>query len=377
MSTPISDVNYGKRQDRLAVAMKSANLGGIALNAGPSLTYMTGLHFHLSERPVVGLFTANVPLVIVLPEFEAGKLTDLSYETKAFTYGEDPGTWQAIFREGVQSAGLSGQRVGVEPLRLRVLESRLLDSAEDTLNLVSGASCLTELRMQKDESEQASMQQAVNIAQKALEATVPKFKPGITEQELAAELVVGLLRGGSESEMPFAPIVASGPNSANPHATPSDRRLAKGDMLVIDWGASVGGYFSDLTRTFSIGEPEAEMVKIAKIVLEANESARMKAGPGVSAQDVDRAARKVIEEAGYGEYFTHRTGHGLGMEGHEEPYIREGNLAALEPGMTFTIEPGIYLPGRGGVRIEDDVVIAENGLHSFSDMSRSLKILGD
>jgi Xaa-Pro dipeptidase len=377
MSTPNSDVNYRNRHARLAEVMSSANLGGIALNAGPSLTYMTGLHFHLSERPVIGLFTVNFPPVIVLPEFEAGKLTDLSYETKAFTYGEDPGTWQAVFQEGLQAAGLSGQQVGIEPLQLRVLESRLLDIAEGTLDLVSGASCLAELRMQKDQSEQADMQQAVYIAQNALEATLPKIKPGITEQELAAELVVGLLREGSESEMPFAPIIASGPNSANPHATPTDRRLAKGDMLVIDWGASVGGYFSDLTRTFSIWGPEAEMAKIAQIVLEANESARMKAGPGVPVQDVDRAARRVIEQAGYGEYFTHRTGHGLGMEGHEEPYIREGIHAPLKPGMTFTIEPGLYLPGRGGVRIEDDVVITENGLHSFSDMPRALRVLGD
>jgi Xaa-Pro dipeptidase len=376
MSTPSSDVNYNNRQDRLAAAMKSANLGGVALNAGPSLTYLTGLHFHLSERPVLGLFTANFPPVIILPEFEAGKLSDLSYQTKAFTYGEDPGTWQKVFQEGVHAAGLSGKRVGIEPLRLRVLELNFLENADAALDLVSGESSLTQLRMQKDESEQADMQKAVNIAQRALEATLPKIKPGITEQELAAELVVGLLREGSESKMPFAPIVASGPNSANPHANPTDRRLAKGDMLVIDWGANIGGYFSDLTRTFSIGEPQDEMAKIAQIVLEANEAARMKAGPGVPAQDVDRAARRVIEEAGYGEYFTHRTGHGLGMEGHEEPYIRGGNLAPLEPGMTFTIEPGIYLPGRGGVRIEDDVVITESGLRSFSDMPRSLKILG-
>jgi Xaa-Pro dipeptidase len=146
-------------------------------------------------------------------------------------------------------------------------------------------------------------------------------------------------------------------------------------MLIIDWGANVGGYFSDLTRTFSIGRPDEEMKNIAQIVHQANSAAREIAGPGVTAQEVDRAARRVIEDAGYGEFFIHRTGHGLGLEGHEAPYIRDGNMMALEPGMTFTIEPGIYLPGRGGVRIEDDVVVTDEGLHSFSNLPRDLIIL--
>jgi Xaa-Pro dipeptidase len=257
-----------------------------------------------------------------------------------------------------------------------MLELKFLENVDAGIKFVPGEACLAELRMWKDEAEQAAMQKAVNTAQDALEATLPVIKPGITERELAAELMVGLLREGSESQVPFAPIVASGPNSANPHATPSDRRLERGDQLIIDWGANIGGYFSDLTRTFAIGEPLDEMKRIAQVVLQANEAAREKAGPGIPAQDVDRAARQVIEDAGYGDFFIHRTGHGLGMEVHEHPYIREGNLLPLAPGMTFTIEPGIYLPGRGGVRIEDDVVITNDGILSFSDMPRTLRTLG-
>jgi len=372
-----TEVNYRKRQDRLAMAMKAANIEAMVLNAGPSLTYLSGLHFHLSERPVVGLFTPHLPLVIILPELEAGKLSNLPYQVKSFTYGEDPDTWQASFRDGVLAAELSDLRVGVEARRLRVLELKFLENADAGMKFVPGEACLAEIRMQKDEAEQAAMQKAVSTAQDALEATLPVIKPGITERELAAELMVGLLREGSESQVPFAPIVASGPNSANPHAFPSDRRLERGDQLIIDWGANIGGYFSDLTRTFAIGEPPDEMKRIAQIVLQANEAAREMAGPGIPAQDVDRAAREVIEDAGYGEFFIHRTGHGLGMEVHEHPYIREGNLLPLAPGMTFTIEPGIYLPGRGGVRIEDDVVITNDGILSFSDMPRALRTLGD
>jgi len=377
MSESHVETNYSSRQSRLVGAMEAANLGAIALNAGPSLTYLTGLHFHLSERPVVGLFTPNLSPVIILPELEAGKLTNLSYPVQAFAYGEDPGTWLTTFKEGVRAAQFEGHQVGIEPHRMRVLELDLLEGTGSSNEFTSGEECLAALRMIKEKTELVNMHQAVEIAQGALETVLPLIKAGTTEREIAAELTMELLRGGSDSQLPFTPIVASGPNSANPHAFPSDRRLEGGDLLIIDWGASIGGYFSDLTRTFAIGEPEGEMKRIAKIVLEANEAARAAAGPGVAAEDIDRAARQVIIEAGYGEFFFHRTGHGLGMEGHEEPYIREGNSLSLTPGMTFTIEPGIYLPGRGGVRIEDDVVITTDGLESLSNLPRELRIIRD
>jgi Xaa-Pro dipeptidase len=180
------------------------------------------------------------------------------------------------------------------------------------------------------------------------------------------------MRHGSDSEMPFSPIVATAPNSANPHAFPGDRQLAPGDILILDWGASVHGYLSDLTRTYAIEDVDPELENISSIVAQANAAAREFAAPGVTAGEVDRAARRVIESAGYGDYFIHRTGHGLGLESHEEPYISAGNSMELEPGMTFTIEPGIYLPGRGGVRIEDDVVITNEGSESLSDLPRDL-----
>jgi Xaa-Pro dipeptidase len=147
-------------------------------------------------------------------------------------------------------------------------------------------------------------------------------------------------------------------------------------LLVIDWGATVDGYISDLTRTFAVGQVEAEFENIHRIVQQANAAGRAAAGPGVACAEVDRAARDVIEKAGYGQYFTHRTGHGIGMEPHEEPYIRGDNLQILEPGMTFTVEPGIYLPERNGVRIEDNVVITPEGAESLSDMPREIRMVG-
>jgi len=166
--------------------------------------------------------------------------------------------------------------------------------------------------------------------------------------------------------------VASGPNSASGHAFPTERKLAAGDLLVIDWGASAAGYFADITRTFAVGEVEEELAKVHRIVQEANAAGRAAVRAGATCGSVDDAARSVIQAAGYGEYFIHRTGHGLGMEIHEEPYMRAGNEMVLEPGMTFTIEPGIYLPGRGGVRIEDNMVVTEDGGESLTDLRREL-----
>jgi Xaa-Pro dipeptidase len=175
--------------------------------------------------------------------------------------------------------------------------------------------------------------------------------------------------------MPFAPIVASGPNSANPHSIPTERRLTPGDLLILDWGATYQGYISDLTRTFAIGQPDPELKRIAQVVHEANATSREAARPGISAGDVDRAARSVIDKAGLGEFFIHRTGHGIGLEAHEDPYIYAENTLILAEGMTFTVEPGVYLPGRGGVRIEDNVVITVQGAESLSDLPRELIVL--
>ena len=235
---------------------------------------------------------------------------------------------------------------------------------------------LSGLRLRKDKSEVEAMRRAVKIAQDALEATIPSMKIGMTEKAIAAELVIQLLRHGSDPDLPFAPIVSGGPNAANPHASPSDRKLQPGDLLVVDWGAGYEGYISDLTRTFAVEEVDEECRKIHKIVQEANAAGRAAGRPGVPCAAVDKAARDVIEQAGYGVYFTHRTGHGIGMEGHEEPYMRGDNMQLLEPGMAYTVEPGIYLPNRNGVRIEDNVVITETGADVLSDMTREIRIVG-
>jgi Xaa-Pro dipeptidase len=201
------------------------------------------------------------------------------------------------------------------------------------------------------------------------------IRPGRTELELVADLRMALLQESGQGEA-FSPIVATGPNSGSPHARPSNRPLVMGDLVVIDWGAVCEGYQSDITRTFVLGAPSAEMEQMHDAVLAANQSGRLTARPGAPAQEVDRMARRAITLAGFGEFFIHRTGHGLGLETHEPPYIVEGNLALLEPGMTFTVEPGVYVPDVGGIRIEDNVVITEDGSETLTTLSRDLVVVG-
>jgi Xaa-Pro dipeptidase len=354
----------------------ASGLDAVILNPGPTLTYLTGLHFHLMERPVVLLFAKDQDPAIVLPELELQKVMSLPYELQVFSYPENPSEWDGAFRKAVQALGLDGKRIGVEPRQLRLLEFRYVKNGAPEANYPDATDVLSGLRLKKDKAEVDAMRRAVKIAQDALEATIPLIRVGMTEKELSSELVVQLLKHGSEPEMPFAPIVSAGPNSANPHASPTERKLQKGDLLVVDWGATYAGYISDLTRTFAVGEVDAEYEKIHQIVQEANAAGRAAAKPGVPCADVDQAARAVIEKAGYGQYFTHRTGHGIGMEGHEEPYMRGDNMQLLEPGMAFTVEPGIYLPNRNGVRIEDNVVIAETGADVLSNMPRELRVVG-
>jgi len=374
MSNAATSSIYKIRLAKLAEVLPTSGIDALALNSGPSLSYLSGLHFHLSERPELLIFVPGKPLAIVLPELEAGKVNSLDFPLQSFPYKEDPNTWVTAFKQAVAFTGIDGCRIGLEPRRFRVLELRLLEVAAPGAKMLSAEDAIASVRMHKDVSEISAMQSAVDIAQDALKATIPLIKIGMTERELAAELTLQLLRHGSDPQLPFSPIVASGPNSANPHATPTDRSLVKGDMLILDWGASFKGYLSDLTRTFAIGEPDPQMVQVAKLVEKANFAARDRARPGIPAGEVDSAARSVIEVAGYGEYFIHRTGHGLGLESHEEPYIRSDNQLPLVNGMTFTIEPGIYLPGRWGVRVEDDFVITSTGGESLSNLPRQLQV---
>lgn len=365
------------RIKKLINLLNQSGLIGVAIIPGPTLTYLTGLHFHLMERPTVLLITSDGKTALVLPALEIGKLAEIPLNIEAFTYDDDPENRSVAFEQAAEFLNLTGEELGVEPTHMRFLEMLYLGEAFPGMAFVDASLFINELRLTKDADEVAKMRRAAEIAQTALLSTLIGLQAGISEKALANELIVQLLRAGSDPELPFPPIVSFGENSANPHAVPTDRALKDGDLLLVDYGASCDGYLSDITRTFTFGQVDPELIQVGEIVLAANQAGHAAGRPGIAAGEVDRAARSVIEAAGYGDAFIHRTGHGLGLEAHEAPYIYDGNRLTLAVGMTFTIEPGIYLPGRGGVRIEDDVVVTETGLDSLTDLPREVLPLED
>nr|AAN04035.1 proline dipeptidase [Geobacillus stearothermophilus] len=225
--------------------------------------------------------------------------------------------------------------------------------------------------MYKDDQEIELFKKAVQIVEESLEATLPYIKPGAVELEIAAQLEYEMRKRGSEG-IPFGTIVASGYRSALPHGRASNKVINSGELVVLDFGSIYRGYVADITRTVAVGEITDELKEIYEVVREAQQAAIDIIKPGITAHEVDETARKIIREKGYGNYFTHRTGHGIGLSGHEAPYIMQNNQLVLKPGMAFTVEPGIYLPGKGGVRIEDNIVITENGFINLMSYHKDL-----
>src|SRR5512134_1800458 len=221
------------RFDKLNASLQASGLDAVILNPGPTLTYLTGLHFHLMERPVVLLFAKDQTPAIVMPELEMQKVADLPYQLQVFSYPENPAEWDGVFRKAVQALGLDGKKIGVDPRQLRLLEFRHVKNGAPEADYPDASNVLAQLRLRKDKAEVDAMRRAVQIAQDALEATLPLIKIGMNEKELAGELVTQLFKHGTESEMPFSPIVSAGPNSANPHASPTERKLLAGDLLVV------------------------------------------------------------------------------------------------------------------------------------------------
>jgi Xaa-Pro dipeptidase len=355
------------RLQKMITYAEDRGLDFLALVPSPTLLYATGLTYFLSERPIVVLLPVDAPPAVIVPEFEAGKARALGFQT--FTYFDEDGPALA-FHEACASLEISSARVGVESLHMRLLEARYLERYAPDIEIVPVDDLFSQVRMCKDTSELTSMRKAIDVAESAFLSWLKELKVGMTEREASTRLIASILRSGADG-LAFNPIVAGGPNGGLPHATPGNRPFVMGDWVVVDWGARVEGYVSDLTRMLVFGRPDGVLYEVHGIVLEANLAGRNAVNPGVEAELVDSAARDVITQNGYGENFTHRCGHGLGLEAHEPPYIVQGNALLLEPGMTFTVEPGIYVTGVGGVRIEDNVLVTESGCETLTSLSRA------
>jgi Xaa-Pro dipeptidase len=363
------------RFNKLQGILQESGYDVAALVPSPHLVYLTGVGFRMMERPVVMFVPAQGEAVMVIPELELPPIKHVEpFPINFISYNDTQGSLPA-FEKACQMLQLAGKRIAVEGLKMRYWEGQTIHNYAPGSTLDSADDVLMKLRLNKDNDEVASLRRAIQMSETALEKTLAQVRPGMTERQIENILVAAMTAEGGEGNS-FSPIVAGGPNAANPHGHTSDRPIREGEVLLFDYGTLYDGYAADITRTFAVGQLDPEMTRVYETVLAANMAALKAAGPGVSAQEVDRAARKVITEAGYGDFFLHRTGHGLGMDVHEGPYIREGNEQILEPGMIFTIEPGVYLAGKGGVRIEDDVVITETGAESLTTFPKALRVIG-
>lgn len=360
------EFDYAARQARLG---EIDGADEVALVPGPNMVYFTGLHFHLSERPTIAIYSKD-GLSFIMPELEMPKLArrpDLN--ARAFAWNDKDG-FEGAFRQAVDELGLNNRRLAVDDQTMRVFEYTAFQHA-GAKEIGSAGIALLNIRAIKTPQEIDAVREAVHRSEAALEQLLRWVQPGMTETQIARRLAQ-LMQAEGMHEAAFEPLVQTGPNSALPHGMVTERALGEDEFLLIDFGGKHAGYPADITRTVCLGSPDDRMREIYDTVLAANQAATRAAGPGVACGDVDKAARDVIESAGFGEYFIHRTGHGLGLQGHELPQIAAGVEESLQPGMLFTIEPGIYVPGLGGVRIEDDVVVTTDGVEVLTSFPRQI-----
>lgn len=352
------------RISRLRALLRRSNVEAFLFLDLNNIRYLTG--FTGSDGAL--LVGAGKPLLLV----------DGRYTTQAGR--EAPGARVAVYRDkvsGITDALSAGgvERVGFEPAAATVelftgLRRKAKKARWQPLQEKLGA-----IRAVKDPGEIRLIGRAARIAAAALRSTLERIRPGVCERDIAIELEYAMRSMGAEAPS-FDTIIASGPNSALPHARPGNRKIRPGDFVVVDYGAVWRGYHSDETCTFAVGSAGRRHKKIYAVVKEAHDRALEAVRPGAACRDVDAAARGVIEKAGYGPRFSHGTGHGVGLDVHESPRLSTLSDAVLEQGMVITIEPGIYLPGFGGVRIEDMVLVEKGGARVLTEFSKELQVIG-
>ncbi|MFL5799833.1 MAG: M24 family metallopeptidase [Actinomycetota bacterium] len=362
MATPFDD-----RLRRAVTATREAELGALLLTPSADLRYLTGYDAPAFERLTCLVLRPGADPVLLVPELErpraAASPVGERIELASWPDGEDP--------YAVLGGMVSGQGVVAVSDMTWAVHLLGLQRAVPGATWRAGSAVVSSLRERKDPQELELLARAARGADEAFRRVTALRMGGLREEEVA-EALDGLLREHGHDTVEFT-IVASGPNGASPHHEPGARPIRAGEEVVMDFGGTVGGYCSDITRTVVVERPPDGFSQVYDVVQEAQEAAFRAVRPGVAAEDVDAAAREVIAMAGYGEHFVHRTGHGIGLDVHEPPYIVTGNREPLEPGMCFSIEPGIYLEGRYGVRIEDIVTVTETGAQRLNRASRDLE----
>ena len=357
------------RLDRLRESFDGHEIDALVVTTLANIRYLTG-------------FSGSAGVLTVTPDV-AVLTTDGRYRTQAAEQVEKsgaagqvditigPGTEQRKAAQAALAAAAIG-RIGLEADNVSWSAQRIWAELLDADRLVATSNAVEALRERKDAAEIARMERAAAIADAALFEVLPLMGQGVTEEHFALELDTAMRRGGAESTA-FETIVAAGENSAKPHHHPGSRTINPGDPVVVDFGATFEGYRSDMTRTFCVdAEPDGELARIFAVVGESQAAGAKAVRPGISAKEVDDICRHVIAEAGWAERFEHGTGHGVGLDIHEAPTVSQLGTAILAPGFVVTVEPGVYVPGHGGVRVEDTLVVTEDGARPLTRFTKDI-----
>ena len=366
-------MNYEFRLQKLYDIMRDAGIDIVGMIPSPNLRYLTGGVHYVLERPIVLLIPLDEQPVAIIPQLETPLFERHHLQSKVYSYTDKEG-YETAFEQALESLRPKGKLIGVEGMQMRFFEGELLRQYATDATVKSVDSQLIDLRLRKSDDEIKALRQAISISEQALQQTLDAVKVGMSEIEIADMLDRNMKLLGAEGQS-FETIVHGGGNSALPHLGPLPYRVQEGDPLLFDFGAVYEGYCADITRVVFVGEPSKAFREFYKVVQEANQVARDAVKPGVITGSIDTASRRVLIKAGYEHLIRHRTGHGIGLDVHEPPYIVEGNDRILEPGMTFTIEPGIYELDRIGVRIEDNVLVTETGSETLTAFDREIIVL--
>jgi Xaa-Pro aminopeptidase len=355
------------RLDALRGGFDEAGIEALVVTTLPNVRYLTG-------------FAGSAAVLVVTPE-GALLTTDGRYRTQSAEQVRDAGAQAQVeiaigpMSEQKRSAGAflsAATRVGLEADNVSWSGQRAWADLLHPTELIPTANAVERLREVKDAAEIARMERAAAIADSALYEVLPLLSADVTEEQFALELDTAMRRGGAES-VAFETIVAAGENSAMPHHRPGRRKVGRGDPVVVDFGATFEGYRSDMTRTFCVGaEPEGDMARVFAVVGASQAAGAAAVRPGIATKEVDDVCRAIIAEAGWADRFEHGTGHGVGLDIHEAPTVSQLGTAILAPGFVVTVEPGVYLPGQGGVRVEDTLVVTADGSRPLTRFTKDI-----
>ena len=348
-------------------------LDAIALVPGSNFQYLTGGQFFLMERPLILIISKIYKPIAILPVLEVSNFINLKFDAEIIEWQDNDG-YQKAFDKAFKLLGKKFT-LGIEGQLMRAFEMQAIQNISKDITIKNCHKIISRIRLLKEEYEIKNLTKAIEIAEKSLENTVKFVSEGLTEMQIKNFLMQQLLENGADA-IAFDALVLAGSNSALCHGhSRNDYMIKKGDSLLFDFGATVNGYHSDITRTFFIDHASDEEKKLYDVVLDANTHGRRISKPGLTMHELDDQVLNVLEQSEYKEFVVHKTGHGLGMDVHEDPYVMRKNYEKLEKGMIITIEPGLYKVNNLGVRIEDDVLITHDSCESLTKFDRNLRII--